>query len=50
MADTPSNVEEAEIMTKYGIIRVPADQFRYKVYRYSNLRDAVAQARRDQLI
>ena len=48
MADTPSDIEAAEIMTKYGITRVPADQFRYKTYRYSNLRGAVAQAKRDQ--
>ena len=37
----------AELMAKYGITRVPADQFHYKDYRYSKLRDAVAQAKRD---
>jgi len=40
--------EEAELMDRYGIMRVPACEFLYKNYRYSNLHDAVAQARRDQ--
>lgn len=38
---------ENELMAKYGIARVPADQFHYKSYRYSKLSDAVAQAKRD---
>lgn len=33
-------------MAKYGIARVPVDYFHYKQYRYTNLADAVAQAKR----
>lgn len=35
-------------MAKYGITRVPVDYFHYKQYRYTNLADAVAQAKRAQ--
>lgn len=48
----PSEFDEAapaEQMARYGIIRVPADQYRYKDYRYSKLSDAIAQAKRDKL-
>ena len=48
MADARSDTEQAELMKRYGISRVPADQFGYKAFRYSNLRDAIAQAKRDQ--
>jgi hypothetical protein len=34
-------------MAKYGITRVPVDYFHYKGFRYTNLKDAVAQAKRD---
>ena len=47
----PSELDEAaaaEQMAHYGIIRVPADQYRYKDFRYSKLSDAIAQARRDE--
>jgi hypothetical protein len=37
-----------KLMAGYGISRVPVDQFHYKSYRYSNLRDAIAQARREE--
>ena len=40
--------EAAQGMTKYGINRISVDYFYYKQYRYSNLSDAVAQAKRDQ--
>jgi hypothetical protein len=52
---TPANHEEAsptvgpdaaEQMAKYGITRVPADYFHYREYRYTNLADAIAQAKR----
>jgi hypothetical protein len=49
MADTQSDIEAMDLMTKYEITRIPADQFRYKTFRYSNLSDAVSQARRDQI-
>lgn len=48
---SPSELDEAtaaEQMALYGITRVPADQYRYKDYRYSKLSDAIAQARRDE--
>lgn len=47
----PSGLDEtaaADEMARYGITRVPADQYRYKDYRYSKLGDAIAQARRDE--
>ena len=45
-----TEAEAAEIMARFGITRVPAHQFHYKSWRYSNLGDAVAQARRDILL
>lgn len=48
---SPSELDEAtaaEQMALYGITRVPADQYRYKDYRYSKLSDAIAQAKRDK--
>ena len=40
--------EATEKMAKYGITRVPVDYFHYKEFRYTNLKDAVAQAERQQ--
>ena len=40
--------EEEGKMAKYGIIRVPVDYFHFKEYRYTNLKDALAQAERQQ--
>jgi hypothetical protein len=37
----------ANVMTAYGIVRVPVDYFHYKTFRYTNLEDAIAQASRD---
>ncbi len=42
-----TEAEAAELMARHGITRIPADQYHYKSWRYSNLGDAVAQARRD---
>jgi hypothetical protein len=42
------NPEITEEMAKYGITRVPVDYFFYGKYRYTNLEDAVAEAKRDQ--
>ena len=39
---------EVEEMAKYGIKRVPVDYFHYGQFRYTNLKDAIAQAERDQ--
>lgn len=38
-----------EAMATFGIRCVPVDYFHYRNYRYTNLRDAVAQAKRDKL-
>ena len=40
------DADAAVLMAQYGITRIPADQFRLGEWRYSNLADAVAQARR----
>jgi len=39
---------DAALLARYGIERVPVDQFRVDGYRYSSLPDAVAQARRSR--
>lgn len=44
----PDEAVAVEQMALYGITRVPADQYRYKDYRYSKLSDAIAQAKRDE--
>ena len=38
----------AEEMRNFGITRVSVDYFHYKEFRYTNLKDALAQARRQQ--
>ena len=40
------DADPAALMAQYGITRIPADQFRLGEWRYSNLADAVAHARR----
>jgi len=40
--------EVAEEMLKFGITRVSIEHFRYKDFRYTNVRDAIAQAKRQQ--
>lgn len=47
LPDYPKPTEE---MSEYGIIRVPIDYFHYKDYRYTNLKDAIAQAKRDRVV
>ena len=42
-----ANSVGTEEMARYGITRLPVDYFHYGKYRYSNLRDAIAQAERD---
>lgn len=49
--EPPTELDQAiaaEQMALYGITRVPADQYRYRDYRYSKLSEAIAQARRDE--
>src|SRR6476659_8331394 len=41
------SVEDLQEMDRYGIVRVPADIFRYREFRYTNFQDALAQAKRD---
>ena len=47
--ERPGNTgADQDTMDRYGIIRVPADYFLYGQYRYTNLKDALAQAKRDE--
>lgn len=40
--------DSTDEMAMYGITRIPVDYFHFKEFRYSNLEDAIAQARRQQ--
>lgn len=40
------SVEALQEMEKYGITRVPTESFHYREFRYTNLQDALAQAKR----
>ena len=40
--------EDYEEMTKFGITRSAADYFYYKEFRYTQLADAIAEAKRDE--
>lgn len=39
---------EQAVLDRYGIVRIPADVFECHGYRYSNLRDAIAAAKRHE--
>jgi hypothetical protein len=39
--------DEAELLARFGITRVPVFHYHYRGWRYSNVDDAVAQAKRD---
>jgi hypothetical protein len=41
------SLETRQEMDRYGIVRVPADSFLYREFRYTNLQDALAEAKRD---
>jgi hypothetical protein len=43
---TPAT-DETEAMARHGITKVPANRYHYREWQYSNLDDALAQARRD---
>jgi hypothetical protein len=43
----PLSADARQKMEAYGITRVPTDSFRYRTFRYTNLQDAIAQAKRD---
>jgi hypothetical protein len=47
MKNANENSLEVE-MRKYGIERVPVDYFHVDGFRYSNMKDAVAQAKRTE--
>lgn len=40
--------KDTEDMAKYGIARIPVDYFHIGGFRYTNLNDAVAQAKRQR--
>jgi hypothetical protein len=44
------NAESSDEMTKFGIARIPVDYFHYREFRYTNLKDAIAQAKRDRSV
>lgn len=48
-SQNPTDTHELDLMARLGITRVPTEQFLYKSYRYTNLVDAIAQAKRDNL-
>jgi hypothetical protein len=48
-ADPVSMTEADKQMARYAITRVPVDCFHYRQFRYTNLKDAIAQAKRDQV-
>jgi hypothetical protein len=41
------SAEARQKMEAFGITRVPTDSFRYREFRYTNLQDALAQAKLD---
>ena len=40
--------EELEEMAKFAIARVPVDWFHFREFRYTNLKDAIAEAKRQE--
>lgn len=47
--DRADFASDLELMERYGIRRTPADYYHCGQYRYTNLKDATAQAERDKL-
>jgi len=45
-SDAGLDSEAVEAMAKYGVSRAQLDQFFYGGYRYTNLADAIAEAKR----
>lgn len=46
----PSHIADNDMeaaLTQHGIVRVPADVFHYGGYRYTNIKDAIAEAKRN---
>jgi len=46
--DPATDPESIKLMEKHGIIRVPVDYFWLGEFRYTNLKDAIAQAKRQE--
>lgn len=46
---TGEDPEMHKQMTEHGITRTLVECFHYRDFRYSNLKDAIAQAKRDRL-
>lgn len=44
----PGSLEQQMLMDDLGIRRMPSDVYHYRNCRYTNLEDAIAQARRDR--
>jgi hypothetical protein len=44
---TETLTDELELMARHGITKEPVYIYRYRDWRYSNLNDALAQAKRD---
>lgn len=42
-----AETDEAELLARFGIMKVPSYSYHYRDWRYSNLDDVLAQARRD---
>jgi hypothetical protein len=45
--NTAPNIDEAKNMSRYGITAARIDNYYYRGYHYTNLKDAFAQAKRD---
>lgn len=46
--DKVNALSEEELWEQYGIVRTAADYFHYGQFRYTSLKDAVAQSERDK--
>lgn len=44
---TQDDRDEVELMARYGITRTSVYRYQYKMWSYSNIGDAIAQARRE---
>jgi hypothetical protein len=46
--DPAITAEDTNAMERFGIVRVPVDYFWLGEFRYTNLKDAIAQAKRQE--
>jgi hypothetical protein len=47
--DLAQNLEIAKEMAQLGITNIPIDNFYYREFHYTNLKDAIAQSVRDKI-